>query len=83
MLALGSWVRPFWDSDQPQPEKIVVSALTSSPCAVGRPFAQLPASFISSYSETLEAPLNSLSPEKNALSLYFAFNEMTRLALEM
>lgn len=86
MLALESCVRRFWDSDQLHPEKIVVPALTSSPCTVERRFALLAVCFISSDSVTLQAPpISHISPGRKMLlrSLYFAFNEMTRLVLEM
>lgn len=83
-VSAGPWVRPFWDSDQLQPEKTMVPALLSSPCTVERPFTLLPAGFISSYAVILGAPPNSpISPGRETLLFYFAFNEMTRLVLEM
>lgn len=76
VLALGSWVRPFWDSDQLQPEKIEAPALTSSPCTAARPFALLPSCFISSYSVTLGAPPNSISPGRKMLLVAFILHLM-------
>lgn len=86
MLALRSCVRPFWGSDQLHPEKIVVPALMSSPCTVERWFALLAACSTSSDPVTLKAPpISRISPGRKTFlySLYFAFNEMTRLMLEM
>lgn len=73
-VSAGPWVRPFWDSDQLQPEKTMVPALLSSPCTVERPFALLPACFISSYAVILGAPPNSpISPGRETLLTAFIF----------
>lgn len=64
-VSAGPSVRPFWVSDQLQPEKTMVPTLLSSPCTEERPFALLPAYFISSYAVILGAPPNSpVSPKE-------------------
>lgn len=71
-VSAGPWVRPFWDSDQLQPEKTMVPTLLSSLCTVERPFALLPACFISSYTVILGASPNSLvSPGREMLLRVF------------
>ena len=75
MLALGPWVRPFWDSEQLQPEKIVIPALASSPSGVERLLALLPACFIRSYSVTLGAD-SSISPGRRMVLIVFILHLM-------
>lgn len=71
-VSAGPWVRPFWDSDQLQPEKTMVPTLLSSPCTVERPFALLPVCFISSYTVILGASPNSpISPGREMLLTVF------------
>lgn len=71
-VSTGPWVRPFWDSDQLQPDRTVVPTLLSTSCTVERPFALLPACFISSYAVILRAPPNSpVSPGREMLLTVF------------
>lgn len=68
-----------------QQEQTADPALTNSPCTAERPFAPVPAGFISSYLWNLgRLQIPQSAQEKSALNRpYFAFNETTRLVLEM
>lgn len=76
-VSASPWVRPFWDSDQLQPEKTMVPTPLSSPCTVEGLFALLPACFISSCAVILEASPNSPdSPGREMLLTVFILPSM-------
>lgn len=78
MLALGSWVRPFWDSDQLQPEDCG-SCTDEFSLHCGKAVCTA-ASMISSYSVTVETPPNSpISPGKKILLIVFILHFILHL----